>query len=99
MEFKLFIFPEAQEDIEYASFWYELNKNELGSEFILALDAELNQIRNNPHIHNKIYKEFIRAIIDRFPYAIFYIIDDYRINILAIIHLSRNPKIWKKRNK
>jgi plasmid stabilization system protein ParE len=97
MDYKLFIFPQAEDDIEYAAFWYELHRNGLGSEFILTIDAELNSIKRTPAMYPKVYKDYRRAIINRFPYGIFYIINDDSINILAVIHLSRNPKTFKKR--
>jgi toxin ParE1/3/4 len=97
MVYNLSIFPQAEEDIEFAAFWYELHRNGLGSEFILAIDAELNSIQRTPAMYPKIYKDYRRAIINRFPYGIFYIIKDDTINILAVIHLSRNPKTFKKR--
>ena len=97
MAYKLLISPEAQEDIEFAAFWYELHKNGLGSEFILSIDAEINLISRNPLVYPKIYKHVRRAVINRFPYAIFYIVNNKIINILALIHQSRNPKIFKKK--
>ena len=96
MVYKLIVFPQAQEDIEYAAFWYELHKNGLGSDFILALDAELNQLSRNPLLNSKIHKDFRRAIINRFPYSVFYIVINKQILVLAILHQSRNPKVLKK---
>ena len=97
MDYKLHISPQAEEDIEYAAFWYELLKNGLGSEFILAVDAELNSIKRTPAMYPKVYKDFRRAVINSFPYGIFYIIINNTINILAVFLLSRNPESFKKR--
>lgn len=51
----------------------------------------------NPKMPPKIYKEARRAVVRRFPYCIYYIIQSDRIHIVSIFHTSRNPKKWQSR--
>ncbi len=44
-------------------------------------------------------KEYQIVIVKRFPFAIYYFIEENIINIFAAFHFSRNPKIWKQRIK
>jgi hypothetical protein len=65
--------------------------------FIEEVEKCLIIIENNPFQYQTIYKNIRRVLLKRFPYGIFYIIDENNIFILAITHLKRHPKNWKKR--
>jgi toxin ParE1/3/4 len=94
---RLIIKPFAELDASEAANWYNDTREGLGNEFLLALDAKINAIQRNPSYFQLIYKNIRRALTERFPYGIFFIIEDETIYVLAIQHTSRNPKIWKKR--
>lgn len=93
---RLIIKPSAVLDATEAANWYNDKREGLGSEFLLALDAKINAIRRNPKLFQVVYKNIQRALTERFPYGIFFIVVDEIIYVLAIQHSSRNPKIWKK---
>jgi len=94
---KLIIKPFAEMDAMDAANWYNQRRDGLGNEFLLALDAKFNAIRRNPLQFNLIYKNIRRALTERFPYAVFFIIENDVVYVLAIIHTNRSPKIWKER--
>lgn len=75
-------------------FWYENKVTGLGTDFLDSVDASLTIIREHPNLYPKIYKQVRRAIISRFPFAIFYILETDRILILAILHAHGDPKTW-----
>ena len=95
--YKLIIKPFAELDATEAANWYNDKREGLGNEFLLALDAKINAIRRNPSHFQVVYKNIQRALTERFPYGIFYVVEDETIYVIAIQHTSRNPKIWKKR--
>ena len=94
---KLILKPLAEIEITEAAIWYNFQRDGLGEEFLLALEAKFNEIKRNPYQFKIIYKNVRRAFPNRFPYGIFFITEETIIYILAIVHTSRNPKIWKKR--
>jgi plasmid stabilization system protein ParE len=94
---KLFVKPNAEADAMDAANWYNLKRDGLGNEFLLALEAKINVIGRNPLQFTVVYKDVRRALTERFPFGIFYIIEKDTIYVLAIIHTSRSPKVWKKR--
>jgi len=97
--YRLIINPFAELDLQSAFEWYDLQKEGLGEEFILEVDKTINRIIQNPNQFS-VVKKFIRmAVVKRFPFGIFYLIKDDIINVFAIFHFSRNPAVWKKRNK
>ena len=93
----LILSPEAEQEAKSAYTWYEGQCPGLGKEFILCLDAAFSSITRNPQIYQVIHKNIRRALIRRFPYGVFYIIEPEHIQILAIFHMRRNPDEWKKR--
>jgi toxin ParE1/3/4 len=95
--YTLFIKPLAEADATEAANWYNSKRVGLGEEFLLALEAEINAISRNPHQFNVVYNHIRRALIGRFPYGVFFIIENEKVHVLAIIHNHRNPKVWKKR--
>jgi plasmid stabilization system protein ParE len=99
MNYSINIRPEAEEDIFEALSWYEDKRPGLGKELLFCLEAELSTIQRNPLIFQKQYKQIRRALIRRFPYGIFYLIDDPNrvINVIAVFHAHRTPSSWKER--
>ena len=95
--YKLILKPFAEEDAAKAAVWYNDKSDGLGNEFLLALDAKINAIQRNPNHFQVVYKNIRRALANRFPYGIFFIVENDTFYILAILHTSRNPKIWKDR--
>lgn len=93
----IIIRPEAEEDIREGFYWYEECSKGLGSDFILSIDACLYSIKRFPEMYPKVYKNIRRTILKRFPFGIFYIIEEKRIAVIAVMHCSRHPKNWGKR--
>lgn len=94
---KLLIKPLAEKDIEDITLWYNDIRKDLGNEFLLSLEATFNSIQGNPTNFQIVYKNLRRALTIRFPYGVFYIIEENTIYVLAVVHTSRNPKSWRKR--
>ncbi|MEN6472666.1 MAG: type II toxin-antitoxin system RelE/ParE family toxin [Syntrophaceae bacterium] len=97
MSLELIIRPEAETDIENAFDWYENRVHGLGSEFLLVLDAIFNSILRNHLLYPVVHRNVRRALTRRFPYAVFFIIQESKIVILSVFHVKRSPKIWMGR--
>jgi len=94
---ELIIRPEAEEEMRESFAWYEDRFSGLGSEFLLCIDAIFNAILRNPRQFPEVHRNVRRALSRRFPYEVFFILDDQRIIVLGVFHAKRNPKIWKER--
>jgi len=44
-----------------------------------------------------LYKDIRRGLPRRFPYCIFYLVEQEQIVILACFHACRDPKQWQRR--
>ncbi len=48
-------------------------------------------------MHAKIYDEHRRALVRRFPYAVFYEYAEETVTVYCIFHTSRDPDKWRSR--
>jgi len=84
--------PQAALDIEEAASWYETQLTGLGAEFVLEVDFTIEKIQNNPKLYLQSYRSARRALIRRFPYAIYFAVNHIEIHILAVLHQVRSDK-------
>ncbi|MDR3693708.1 type II toxin-antitoxin system RelE/ParE family toxin [Mucilaginibacter sp.] len=97
--YQLLISDESRLDIFDAVSWYESRRAGLGKDFELCLEAGLNQIRRDPLLFQKRYRNLRIHFIDRFPYGIHYLIEGETIKVMGVFHTSRNPGRWTIRLK
>jgi plasmid stabilization system protein ParE len=97
MAAELIIAPEVQQDIDEAYSWYEDRRPGLGEEFLSCVDACIQVISRMPELYAKVHEEYRRALVRRFPYAIFYEYSGGKLIVYSIFHTSRNPKKWRNR--
>lgn len=94
---RLVFLPEARLDIADAYAWYEFQTPGLGAEFIRCLDVAFLSIERQPSIYPVVHEKYRRALVRRFPYAIFFEPDKGKIVIYSVFHCSQNPKKWHLR--
>jgi plasmid stabilization system protein ParE len=89
--------PEADADAKEARTWYEGVRPELGELFAGAVDETVEAISDNPLRFPVVYRNRRRAGVRRFPYGIFYDVQERRIVVIACFHDKRNPQRWQVR--
>jgi toxin ParE1/3/4 len=97
MNHRLVIRPSAESELTEAYQWYETQRQGLGLEFLFSVEATLALLQGTPELHPLIHKQVRRALIRRFPFGVFYVVDEDAIHILAVFHGKRNPKRWMDR--
>jgi toxin ParE1/3/4 len=97
MNYRVLISEPASDDILSATQWYEKKRNGLGMEFTLHVEVCLSRIAQNPTQYQALSHNKRGALVNRFPYRIIYIIDGINVVVIAVMHTSRNPSIWKNR--
>lgn len=88
---------EAREELDEAYNWYEDQQAGLGEDFLDCVDEKINRILQMPESCAVVRKDVRRAVIRRFPYAIYYRIVVDRIIVIAVLHGRTNPKKWRSR--
>jgi plasmid stabilization system protein ParE len=89
--------PEADADLKAALAWYEGIRPELGVRFALVVAETVEAIAENPLRFPVVYKTRRRAGVRRFPFGLFFEVEDQRVVIIACFHGKRNPIRWKIR--
>lgn len=88
----------ATEFVEAAG-WYEGREKGLGAERIAEVNARVEFLRSTPERFPvwRQHAAFHRALLDRFPYALFYRFTDDQVFVFALSHTSREPGYWLRR--
>jgi len=97
MSYQLWVRPEAEADLSQAHGRYEAVKTDLGLAFVQAMNAILDRIQERPHQFPLVHRKIRRALTKRFPFAIFFIIDNDTVVILAVLHQASDPSRWQNR--
>jgi toxin ParE1/3/4 len=98
MRYSVLITEESRLDIIEAFLWYENQREGLGSDFELCLEAGLNQIQRTPLAFEVRHRNVRVHFIQRFLYGIHYIIEEDAIRVIGVFHTSRNPTSWSERS-
>lgn len=92
MILKLKFLPEVEEDAIAGYSWYEEKVRGLGEEFLRMFYACANELSRNAYLYQKIYGDFRRRLLRRFPYAIYFQIEEHVIVVFGLFHCARDPK-------
>jgi plasmid stabilization system protein ParE len=93
----LILAPEAEDDLAEAYGWYERRRIGLGEDFLECVDACIQRIRRHPGLGKPIHQSYRRALVRRFPYAVFYEYENNTIIVYCIFHTARDPTKWRQR--
>jgi ParE toxin of type II toxin-antitoxin system, parDE len=99
MIYRIIFGANVESDLTEAFDYYEQQVFGLGSEFLLAVDAAIHAIKRNPNHFRQVYNTQRKANLKRFPFGVFFIVKKQIVIILAIIHLTRDPMVWKSRKR
>jgi len=89
---------EAAADVAAARYWYEEQRTSLKLEFEQALD-EVGRLRcEMPEAFPLVHRDLRRALLRRFPYALYYrFLEADILEVIACLHTRRAPGAWKDR--
>lgn len=85
----------AQSQYREAHRWYEAVQAGLGEQFANQVDEAIQRLVRNPAQFKIAAKQYRRILLKRFPYEMFFELDDDHIVIYSVFHTSQNPKRWE----
>lgn len=88
----------AQADLDDAATWYEGQQSGLGSRFLDAVDHVFNRVREAPLQFPSVSVGVRRALLQTFPYAVYFRETEQAVVILAVLHMRRDPRVWRGRS-
>jgi plasmid stabilization system protein ParE len=87
----------VEADVEAAFDWYEAEEAGLGFEFVRELRATYQRILDEPFRYQELRSGIRRALTRRFPYAVYFVVEDDIIIVVAALHTARDPAEWQRR--
>jgi toxin ParE1/3/4 len=89
--------PEAEGELLDARAWYEGERVGLGGIFAAAVETTVTAMLQNPLAYPRVKGDTRRALVRRFPYAVYFRPIGDEIIVLAVMHGRRLPRHWRSR--
>ena len=96
-DYRLVAEPRADLDVAAAFEWYEDQRLGLGAEFLEQLRATYDRIAEGPLKYQELRSGIRRALLTRFPYAVYFAVEADFIAVVAVLHAGRDPAVWQQR--
>ena len=89
---------EAASDVTSAREWYDTQRPGLGDDFVAALEHIIDLVTELPEAFPEIAAGHRRALLGRFPYALYYRVDGQVVDVVACLHTRRTADSWRRRH-
>lgn len=88
--------PLADADAADAKTWHAGSSPDVAERFVVALAATVSVISEDPYAFQRVAGDTRRAVLRRFPYAVYYRITTEAVIVLAV-HGRQDPAHWRAR--
>lgn len=85
------LLPEAERDLEIGADFYESQAAGLGIYFNDCLASDIESLKLYAGIHEK-YRGFNRSLSKRFPFLIYYQLNEDFVEIYAVLDARQDPR-------
>lgn len=92
LNYRVYVRGAAERDVIEAQKWYETQQPGLAAEFNIEFNAALDKLGEAPFIYPTWYRDVRRAILHRFPFLVWYRVQNYDITVLACTHGKADPE-------
>jgi toxin ParE1/3/4 len=84
---------QAKSDLNEAAAWYEAHDAGLGRRFLESVNDCLTRVAAHPLAYPLGRGRARRALVQTFPNAVFYILDEDTVLVVACLHTSRGSRV------
>lgn len=88
---------EAVSDVEAARRWYDEQRPGLGADFVGSFQEVVELTAELPEACPEIAVGLRRALLRRFPYAVYYRVSEDVVEVIACLHNRRSQSRWRNR--
>ena len=88
---KIQILDQAKRDLIEGFRFYEAQREGLGAYFLANLYADIDSLKAFAGTHSRPYHDYHRLLSKKFPFAVFYKIDNEVVRVYAVLDCRRNP--------
>jgi len=96
MTYVLRFLPEVEADVLKGRAWYEERTPGLGEAFVRAFYACAQELVRYPRQCQKVHRDFRRHLLRRFPYALYYRVENDTVVVFGAFHCARDPRHLRK---
>ncbi len=94
---KIKILTSAGHDLMDAYQFYEIQSKGLGTYFLKTLLADIDSLKINAGIHQLYFSKYHRLLSKRFPFAVYYKVQNKTVLIYAVLDCRMNPSSIQKK--
>ena len=94
---KIRILEQAYQDLIDGYCFYEKQEDGLGTYFLDSLFADIDSLRIYAGIHSVHFDKYYRLLSRRFPFAVYYCIENNTVLVYAVLDCRKNPA-WIREN-
>jgi plasmid stabilization system protein ParE len=94
LKHRVFLRPQAREELAESTRWYRKKSPLVATAFREAVRRTVVQISERPASFPEVVTGIHRALTHRFPYAIFFALENPAVVVLAIKQQAQDPATW-----
>ena len=87
----------AVQDLALAERWYLDEAPHVLASFDEEIDSTFGLISERPELYQTVESTVRHAPVRKFPFSVFYRILPEWIEVVAVVHQSRDPRTWQRR--
>lgn len=88
---KLKILESAKEDLKEGFYFYDSQERGVGSYFLESLFSDIESLRLFGGIHSIHFDKYHRLLSKRFPFAVYYRVEENEVRVYAVLDCRRDP--------
>ena len=94
---RLQVLEAARDDLIEGFEFYEDSEQGIGDHFLACLYSDVESLKIFGGIHRRVYKNLHRSLSKRFPFAIYYTVENDTVSVRAVLDCRRNPSWIRSR--
>jgi toxin ParE1/3/4 len=99
---RIWLYPEADREIEKSARWYAAVRPALGHAFLDAVWDALDEIGRHPNRYPVVNgapsgADLRKCLLSKFPYVVIFEVRGDAVEVLSVSHGARRPGFWKRR--
>jgi len=98
MNYSIVLTRDADADIGSAFAWYEPIDPNLAVRFVSEGRTTMDRIAQFPFRFPRINDTVRAALLNRFPYTLYYSVEYDEVFVIALLHQRRSDDIWRQRS-
>ncbi len=92
MKYNIRFVDEIEDDLLDSYQWYRSKSSKLGMGMLDEVYDKFDKVAAAPQIYQKVFKEFRRALLNRYPLSVYYLVEDNFVVIYGVFHNRQDPR-------